>query len=114
MRAESAPEALLALQLRAAGVAGWEREFRFAPPRRWRLDFAWPAVRVAVEIEGGIWRPGGGAHSRPANIERDAEKQKKKLAAKQEEADKALEDIQESMGKATVQKQVRAAPLADL
>lgn len=39
-------------------------------------------------------------------LRRDAEKQKKKLAAKQEEADKALEDIQESMEKATVQKQV--------
>jgi len=72
MRAESAPEALLALQLRAAGVVGWEREFRFAPPRRWRLDFAWPALRVAVEIEGGIWVRG--RHTRPTGFLRDAEK----------------------------------------
>lgn len=29
-----------------------EREYRFHPKRRWRFDFAWPSVKVAVEIEG--------------------------------------------------------------
>ena len=29
-----------------------EHEYRFAPPRRWRFDRAWPGVRVALEIEG--------------------------------------------------------------
>lgn len=44
---------------------GWdypqpEREFLFyAPHRMWRLDFAWPAVMVACEIEGGIFVHGG-------------------------------------------------------
>lgn len=37
---------------------------------------------------------------------REAERQRRRLAAKQEEADKALEDIQESVEKATAQKQV--------
>ena len=27
-------------------------EFRFAPPRRWRFDLAWPALKVACEYEG--------------------------------------------------------------
>lgn len=43
-----------------AFVAAWgalspialEREHRFHPQRRWRFDFAWPALKLAVEIEG--------------------------------------------------------------
>ncbi len=30
------------------------REFRFHPTRMWRFDFAWPAYRLAVELEGGV------------------------------------------------------------
>jgi very-short-patch-repair endonuclease len=37
-----------------------------------RLDFAWPALKIGVEIEGGIWTEG--AHGRPSGIERDIEK----------------------------------------
>jgi len=61
------------LQLRCSKIK-FEREFRFHPTRLWRLDFAWPEKKIGVEVEGGIWRPGGGAHSRPSNIERDIEK----------------------------------------
>lgn len=25
----------------------------FASPRRWRLDFAWPALKVGIEVDGG-------------------------------------------------------------
>ncbi|WP_433867048.1 DUF559 domain-containing protein [Ralstonia wenshanensis] len=48
-------EETFALHLRTAGIAGFEREHRFAPPRRWRMDFADPARMIAVEIEGGTW-----------------------------------------------------------
>ena len=38
----------------------WEREYKFSPRRRWRLDFAWPERKVGVEIDGLVWgRPGG-------------------------------------------------------
>lgn len=33
-------------------------EHRFDPSRRWRLDFAWPKFKVALEVQGGIWTRG--------------------------------------------------------
>lgn len=36
-----------------------EQEYRFHPTRKWRFDFAWPELMLAVEIEGH-----GGAKSR--------------------------------------------------
>ncbi len=47
-------------------------EYRFAPPRRWRFDLAFPSILWAVEIEGATWT--GGRHTRGAGFERDAEK----------------------------------------
>lgn len=43
-------------------------------PRQFRADFAWPQFNLLVEVQGGLWRRGGGAHSHPSNIERDIEK----------------------------------------
>jgi len=47
-------------------------EYKFHNERRWRFDFAWPAVKVAVEIEGGIFS--GGRHTRGTGYEKDLEK----------------------------------------
>jgi very-short-patch-repair endonuclease len=47
-------------------------EYRFAPPRRWRCDYAWPDQRVALEVEGGIFTRG--RHSRGAGMLKDMEK----------------------------------------
>ena len=66
----SALEDALALQLRAARIK-FEREVRFAPPRRFRLDFVLPH-RLAIEVQGGVWTRG--AHSRGAGQAIDAEK----------------------------------------
>lgn len=63
---------LLTLQLADAGLPEPVREFRFAPPRRWRFDYCWPSQRLAVEIEGGAWS--GGRHTRGAGFLRDMEK----------------------------------------
>ena len=49
-----------------------ECEYRFHPVRRWRFDFAWPTVQVAVEMEGGIWTRG--RHTRGKGFEADCEK----------------------------------------
>jgi very-short-patch-repair endonuclease len=66
---------LLDLQWTAFGIPIPVRELVFHPTRKWRFDYAWPDLKIAVEIEGGIWMNGRGAHSRPSNIERDMQKQ---------------------------------------
>jgi very-short-patch-repair endonuclease len=48
------------------------KEYRFHPTRRWRLDYAFPEVRLAVELEGGVWTRG--AHIRPCGFLEDMEK----------------------------------------
>lgn len=48
------------------------REFRFHPTRRWRFDFAYPDIKLAIEIEGGTWI--GGRHIHPIGFEKDCEK----------------------------------------
>lgn len=46
-------------------------EYRFHPERRWRFDFAWPDVRVAVEVNGNAWAVrGGGRHGKDADLEK--------------------------------------------
>jgi very-short-patch-repair endonuclease len=47
-------------------------EHRFAPPRRFRFDFAWPDKLIAVELEGGVWARG--RHVRGRGYESDCEK----------------------------------------
>lgn len=47
-------------------------EHRFHPVRKWRFDFAWPAKRVALEVEGGAWI--GGRHTRGKGFVADLEK----------------------------------------
>ncbi|SIO50699.1 hypothetical protein SAMN05444172_2597 [Burkholderia sp. GAS332] len=68
----SAIEETFALHVRAEKLPTPEREFAFADGRRWRFDFAWPDLRLAVECEGGIHS--GGRHTRGAGFEQDARK----------------------------------------
>jgi hypothetical protein len=56
---KSALEETLLAQIRQAELP-WEvmREYRFAREygKQWRFDFAWPAVRIALEVDGGPGR----------------------------------------------------------
>ena len=56
----------------AHGLPAPEREYRFAPPRRWRFDYTWPAQWIAVEQEGAVWT--GGRHTRGRGFEADCVK----------------------------------------
>lgn len=49
-----------------------EREVVLVIGRRWRADLAWPAHRVAVELQGGTFM--GGHHVRPVEYRHDCEK----------------------------------------
>lgn len=49
-----------------------EKEFKFNAKRRWRFDFAYPGLKIAIEIEGGIYSKG--RHIRGKGFENDCEK----------------------------------------
>jgi very-short-patch-repair endonuclease len=66
-------EQQLSLQMKASGVPQPVHEFRFHPVRRWRFDFAWPSLLLAVEVEGGTkW--GRSRHSFGEGFDADCEK----------------------------------------
>jgi len=73
--------AIFALQLHMAHIAGWEREYMPFKPRRFRVDFAWLVERLLVELHGGVWALGPQAHSWGTGIKRDHDK--RDLAAAQ-------------------------------
>jgi len=73
--AKSPHEEAFAIAWRALGGPEFEREYKFALPRQYRFDFAWPAAKMAVEIDGGIHEGAArGRHMRQDGYVRDAEK----------------------------------------
>lgn len=58
--------------MRECGLPEPELEYRFHPDRKWRFDFAWPNVKLALEVEGGIYIRKG--HATISGIKRDMEK----------------------------------------
>lgn len=50
-----------------------EMEYRFCQDRRWRFDYAWPAIMLALEYNGGIFMQKSG-HSNMKGLHRDSEK----------------------------------------
>lgn len=61
-----------ALECQLKQMAPWlpfvNREWTFLGGRRYALDFAWPALKLGIEVDGGIWRTGGGAHTGTGHI----------------------------------------------
>ena len=91
---DSRMELLFAEQIRTSRLPAPAREYRFAPPRRWRFDFAWTHevmyerngsrkdndwsfAPIAVEVEGGTYI--AGRHSRGKGYEKDTEKYNRAL-----------------------------------
>lgn len=84
-------EAAVEEQLTAAGLPPFVREYRFAADelgegkglrarlkaadlQDWRIDFAWPRQKIALEVDGGTWIKGGGGHNTGKGYEGDRDK----------------------------------------
>lgn len=50
------------------------KELQFDEKRKFRFDYALPEFRLAIEIDGGIWKEGGGRHNRASGWLGDQEK----------------------------------------
>lgn len=57
---------------KAFGLPGPVVEYKFHPKRKWRIDYAWPEFKLAVEVEGGVYSRG--RHVRPGGFMGDIEK----------------------------------------
>lgn len=55
-----------------AGLPAHTTEWRFHSTRRWRLDFAWPDLKLALEVHGGVHS--GGRHTRGKGFTGDRDK----------------------------------------
>ena len=67
-------EKILAAIIKDAGIEAPQLENRFYGLRRWRADMIWLDQKLIVEIEGGLYVPGGGRHQRMGGIQKDMEK----------------------------------------
>lgn len=65
-------EASFLAQIEQSNLPRPEFNLRVHNKRRWLFDFAWPALWLAVEIEGGTWI--GGRHVTGEGYERDCRK----------------------------------------
>ena len=69
---ESEPEAALINRLRLAGAPKPHTQQQLIQGRKYRFDLAWPAYKVAVEVQGAVYAQG--RHVRGAGYETDCEK----------------------------------------
>lgn len=51
----SAAESLLAFQLTAAGLPGFERQYRYVPGHKFTADFAYTKQRILIHVDGGVY-----------------------------------------------------------
>jgi len=65
-------EGMLDMQLHSTGISGYRRQVRFHSKRRWKFDFAFEDIKLAIEIHGGTYSRG--AHSRGPHQRKDFEK----------------------------------------
>lgn len=71
-RGPSKLEESLFAEFKLFGLPTPVRQYIFHPTRKWRFDFAWIELKIAVEINGGIFM--GGGHNRGGYMEMTYEK----------------------------------------
>ena len=59
-------------KLHLHGLPAYVTEYHFHPVRKWRLDYAWPEIKLAVEVHGGAYT--NGRHTRGGGFTVDREK----------------------------------------
>ena len=67
-------EQTLAWQIKAAGLPQPCPEYLAIPGRKFRFDFAWPEIKLLVEVQGGTFAKSKTGHSSGLGINRDCEK----------------------------------------
>lgn len=67
------PYPLFTVVVKRLGAPAPVRELQFDPSRKFRFDYAWPDLMLAVEVDGGVFT--GGRHTRGAGFLRDMQKQ---------------------------------------
>lgn len=60
------------LLCKAAGLGEPVKEYKFHPTRKWRVDYFFPRLGLAVEVEGAVWCQG--RHTRGSGFVKDIEK----------------------------------------
>lgn len=60
--------------LNQLGIEKPVAEYRFHKTRRWRFDWCFVENKLALEVEGGAWKKGGGRHNRGKGFIADMEK----------------------------------------
>lgn len=55
-----------------AGLPDFIPELEFHPVRKWRLDYAWPQRKVALEVHGGVFKKS--RHTTGVGFTKDREK----------------------------------------
>ena len=63
---------ILLAEIKQEGLPAPELEHRFHGIRKWRLDAAWRAQKIALEIHGAVYV--GGRHTTGKGFENDREK----------------------------------------
>jgi very-short-patch-repair endonuclease len=53
---------------------GIKKQYRFCTgeyaKRKFKFDFCWPELKLAVEVDGGQWQAGGGKHMSDADYDK--------------------------------------------
>ncbi|KFA99467.1 hypothetical protein [Vibrio sp. ER1A] len=60
------------IQRNLIGLPPYEQEYLFHPSRKWRMDYAWPDSKLALEVHGGHHTKG--RHTRGLGFANDREK----------------------------------------
>ncbi|HBC3499787.1 TPA: hypothetical protein KDY90_002567 [Vibrio parahaemolyticus] len=60
------------IQRNLLGLPEYKTEVLFHPKRKWRMDYAWPELKIALEVHGGTHS--NGRHTRGIGFANDREK----------------------------------------